>query len=296
MFKIEYDDREREAVQYFDTLGGKRKVVCERRRLTTGDFAVWYGPELKIVVERKTWNDLAASVKDNRINEQMANMQRARVATGCAVVLIIEGRRQREHGHIESTSLETKLDHIMFRNEAHIIYTVDIAATVQRLFVLVDNLDIDFRAVAAAGAATDLLTATTEQTAEHAALAMFMSIPHVSVNTARVFMALGWSVLDLYNWTADILADIVYTSGAKMGAKRATQILNAMGTKRCWTDILSQTNGITKATAAIILTAHPDPMDWTAAALSTTQITKKMLGKKVSARAIAALNFRCALT
>ena len=73
MFQLEIDDREHdeEILKYFDTLGGEIKVEIKRCRLNCSDFAVYYSGKLLFVVERKTWNDLAQSIKDGRLDEQI---------------------------------------------------------------------------------------------------------------------------------------------------------------------------------------------------------------------------------
>ncbi len=65
---------------------------------TVGDYIIMlpskYNPEVKIVAaifERKTWKDLAASIKDQRAVRQHSQMENMRRKKGCFLYYIIEG-------------------------------------------------------------------------------------------------------------------------------------------------------------------------------------------------------------
>lgn len=66
--------------------------TVKRERLDVGDAMVC--GETKIVIERKTWNDLLASICDGRFSEQKSRM----VEPQTSYVIIIEGEIQNWHG------------------------------------------------------------------------------------------------------------------------------------------------------------------------------------------------------
>lgn len=292
MFRIEVDDREREAIPLFDILSGRRQVDVLRERLTTGDFAVWLSNMLKILIERKTWSDLAESIKDGRLNAQLQNMREVREVTGCAIILIVEGKPGKSHGHIEMSSLRTKLDHIMLSGQAHIVFTDSVQNTVQRVYELVDHIEYDI-AVVAAGAPPGILTQTKERSAEQVLLDMFSAVPLISLNTARLFVKNGWRFIDLYEARSEDLTRLVYPSGITMAESRARKIVEAMGTKKCWIAVLSAITGVTKKTAELILAAESDPYNWTLEGLENIEKSKKRkLGPAVARRIVDALRYR----
>ena len=74
------DDRERDLLRAFSDLG----VETTTRRLPLGDVLL---PRSGAVVERKTLEDLAASIKDGRWREQRTRL----LESGAPVFYIVEG-------------------------------------------------------------------------------------------------------------------------------------------------------------------------------------------------------------
>src|SRR5271170_5061855 len=60
------------------------------------------------VFERKTWRDLAASIKDQRAISQHKNLQKFRIENGCYIYYIIEGNMSYQD--------DTLIAHIPFKN------------------------------------------------------------------------------------------------------------------------------------------------------------------------------------
>lgn len=292
MFRIDVDDRENECAPLFDVLSGRRSVTTKVKRLTTGDFAAWMSNELKILIERKTWNDLASSMKDGRLEKQLDSMNLVRTQTGCAVIVMIEGRPGASHGHIEMTSLRTKLDHIMLGGRAHVIFTSSTNDTVQRVFELVDHIVYDVT-VQSGAVPVDILTHAKERTAEQMLIDMFCAVPQISMNTATLLAKNGWMFLDLYETTAEILATLVYPSGNTMPIARARKITEALGTKACWIKVLERVTGVTKKTGQTIMDAEADPYKWTLQTLQDLEKSKlRKLGPVVAARIIKMISFK----
>lgn len=86
-------------------------------KLTIGDYAIMMpsnsGSQLVAIIERKTWKDLAASIKDNRCQEQLNSMIELREKTGCLIYYILEGQAfisdSTQKGGIKFSSLNKKV-------------------------------------------------------------------------------------------------------------------------------------------------------------------------------------------
>jgi ERCC4-type nuclease len=101
--------------------GGKIKFV--KKTINVGDYAIVLPGStnaLAAVFERKTWADLAGSIKDNRMTQQFKNMENIRRKTGCKVYYIIEGLMYRSDTTIVSRipykNLYAKLIHNSLRD------------------------------------------------------------------------------------------------------------------------------------------------------------------------------------
>lgn len=66
-----------------------KDITVMRAQIYTGDYLILINGVLKLVIERKTWKDLAASIKDGRMRTQEPKMQEMRKL--CRVIYIIEG-------------------------------------------------------------------------------------------------------------------------------------------------------------------------------------------------------------
>src|SRR5271163_4715793 len=84
------DDRERAVTGFLEDLSHTFHINYKIKRLEVGDYSIIYKNHIMIIIERKTWADLASSLRDGRsanINKLIA----LREATGCQVCYLIEG-------------------------------------------------------------------------------------------------------------------------------------------------------------------------------------------------------------
>ena len=64
--------------------------LCE---LSVGDYTVVLpGNILALVIERKEWKDLGASISDGRADRQTKNLREAKIKYGCEAYLLVEGK------------------------------------------------------------------------------------------------------------------------------------------------------------------------------------------------------------
>ena len=106
MIKLLVDNRERAVIEHLDGFS------FETVPLDVGDFQFWEDERLLMVIERKTFMDLAASIKDGRYEEQKFRLEELRNNTGCSVVYFIEGKKPRKNSvvsGIPASTLESAL-------------------------------------------------------------------------------------------------------------------------------------------------------------------------------------------
>jgi ERCC4-type nuclease len=260
------DDREREVVPHIDAISSFFPGFDHRvERLEIGDYAISYKGHIIAVFERKTWRDLAASIKDGRNTPQKAKMNDLRASCGCKVFYLIEGRRPtKQKAGVPVKTLQSYLDHVVFRDEFHVEYTTDEAHTATRLFELCANLstitpklaalvsiDQQTGAEGAQESNEGLLKKREAPTDELIIHNMLCAIPYVSRQIATIFVDKGINLADLVlgRITADEIAILRYPSGSIIG-KNATKILKNAKLHKSHLAILAEIPLISRGTAA----------------------------------------------
>jgi len=108
-------------------------------RITVGDYAFVYKKKVIVIVERKTLEDLASSIKDGRMDNNNKLLE-AQKKHGCQILYIIEGsaypNMERKFGRMPYKCLQGKLDSLLFRYNIKIIWTRDCEHTAKRLLGL----------------------------------------------------------------------------------------------------------------------------------------------------------------
>lgn len=142
-YRLLIDDRERQVSKYFADIFAPVPIFISR--LKFGDFQIVdeYNNVL-IIIERKTWGDLAASIKDGRalnINE-LLNFRQYNIG----IVLLIEGEHSYTSNYrianIPFKALQSKLDHLALEKGISIIYANSGGQNVAtRIKLLFDSLD-----------------------------------------------------------------------------------------------------------------------------------------------------------
>lgn len=130
---IVIDTREDKVKPFFDNFISDvnrkfnfQKLTTVVKQITTGDFCIIVNGKPRLMIERKTWADLSASIKDKRINGQTEKMLKFREENPeCQLIYIIEGRafisKDTKIARIPYNNLIAKLRHSFLRdNIAHI--------------------------------------------------------------------------------------------------------------------------------------------------------------------------------
>jgi ERCC4-type nuclease len=270
------DDRESSVFEYITQINEQHEdPVFVVERMTVGDYALIHDNRVLICIERKTWKDLAASIKDGR-KRNVAKMIQAREETGCRLMYVIEGRAfpnpKGKVAGIRYKALQAHLDHLMIRDGIQVIQTSGRAHTVHRLAQLMQNactLGDEYLGGAALNSAPNgaALNSAAVLQKKHikddtaVIYDLWCAIPFITSKTASLFIEDGVTVRDfLLGGVAEAdIAVMKYPSKVTVGRKRAKKMLKSRELATTHRAVLRAIPGVGPTTADAILKSHTLP-------------------------------------
>jgi hypothetical protein len=141
-FKLIIDDREKKSLDEY--IPQTYQYPYEYKRVLHGDFHIVSAIDGRVlaIIERKTWKDLAASMKDGRIQNLEAILL-MKQQHNFACILIIEGRKPAPNtlvGKIKGSALFKKIDHIGLEYGFYVKYSASLEHTGTVLSELTDSV------------------------------------------------------------------------------------------------------------------------------------------------------------
>lgn len=291
--EIIIDDRETAVIPFFNEFPNP-SAQFKVERINFGDYAVMYDDKILIIIERKTWKDLSASIKDGR-KHNIEKLKKIRSDTGCQIFYLIEGnpipKSTTKFARIPHKNLQAHLDHLILRDNVRVIYSKNQKGTVFRIFELVRNyLSIQpplINLVEAAGGVEQLKKQVVSEEAN--IYKLWCAIPNITEKTASIFIEKKYHISDLFlkKITKDEIYALKYPNNYVIG-KRSEKIWKALSEPETHIKVLQQIKGITKQTAEILQPHFLNIMKGTIQAeeLSKIKKKKKCLGKVVAGRII----------
>jgi ERCC4-type nuclease len=140
--KLIIDDRER-AISIHKAEWNDIKY--EITRITTADYIVVNETNETVlaVIERKSLEDFAASIKDGR-SENIAKLCEFREKTSCRILYLIEGdmspKQEKEYCHIPYKTIESAIFHLIIRDNICVLRTIDTLDTAKTLMRFVRSM------------------------------------------------------------------------------------------------------------------------------------------------------------
>jgi ERCC4-type nuclease len=311
--EIVVDTRERAVIPFFEE--SKSEISFRVDQVNVGDYSVLYRGYILFIIERKTWGDLADSIRDGR-SKNVKKMMKVREETGCHLIYLIEGpafpKRTNRFNRMTHSSLRAHLDHLAFRDGIHMSYSKNQQDTVVRIHELVKNYvsikpsplsvidDLIYKEEQEAKTTnTEVLGGNVEKLKEKTPIdpndviyKIWCCVPNITDRSASIFIDAGYHISDLIlgRITKETIYSMRYANGCIIG-KRAEKILNGSKIKpinlKYYIKMLSQINGLTKDTSALILEAFVFE-DILMGSVSQKQLEsfnlkpKRKLGKKLS--------------
>lgn len=275
-YYITIDKRERDLLNLIKTIPEYKDsngniIEWRDEHLTIGDFIIFCETKAIMVIERKTWNDLAASIKDGRI-ENIKKLIQYRDQTGAKIGYLIEGQAfptpKTKFARIPYLNLRAHLDHLIMRDNVIEIRTPNLIGTIERLYQLIKNISsIKEKKYYTSGnieSKDDLALAKInfQQTDVEIIQKIWSSVPGINFNNCKLFMKYHISELILGKLTKEQISEFKYSNGKKIGMVRAKKICYIANSKlknnnKNYIKILSSIPRISKQSAEIILAKYP---------------------------------------
>jgi len=233
--KITIDLRERDLLKRIDTLKQKTPVPVTRVNLPIGDIIIERSG-LRIIIERKTWPDLVASIHDGRYRDQKQRLKQ--FAATDLIVYIIEKRRVRRPSDValvRSTVLSLGL-----RDGFVVVQTASLADTLDWTMSVYKKLQRDdFLASLRRGSSEELSNDPPQElscgskrnvkSANECLIAQLSQVPGVSVKTAKCIAETYESMADLCSRGAAKDIAELRVGSRRIGVKRAERIAKLLG-------------------------------------------------------------------
>jgi ERCC4-type nuclease len=241
--EIIIDDREKAVIPYLEKYANKNTIPFKIQRNEVGDYAITYQGYILMIIERKTWVDLAASFRDGRKNN-VQKLIELRNRTKCQIAYLIEGPATPSltqlFGRIPVRALRAHLDHLAIRDGIHILYSKDEDYTAMRLFELasnylslkeiIQNINTLVDSKNEQNNTDELQCDMGKQRSINEQL--LQCLPSVGCLVSTVLADNGISLIGLYHqkYTASEIANLRYPSGSTIGLERGRKL--AEGTKK----------------------------------------------------------------
>jgi ERCC4-type nuclease len=276
-------------------------VNLKVKQITVGDYVLCCNWNVVCVIERKSLEDYAASIKDGRADNK-EKMLKLREETGCTVMYIIEGpefpKPNDMYGGIPWKYIESSIFHLQVRDGIGIMRsssTLDTANLLARFTNSMVNLQKKYVFPAKSnvetilGAAPETACVPTLTNPECALMgrlqqreekpmhdivrAMWSTLPGIATETADSFIV--YPIVDMCNGMIDVSKLTVH--GRKISKKVQTSLTNM---SQYGAKILACIPGISKATAILVLQGgtFTDVLTMTSEELACVMVSNRKLG------------------
>ena len=131
------DCRETEIIKHLE----KKEITFKKEQLEIGDIIFYKNDKILLLIERKTIEDLASSIKDGRFRKQYLNIINNIDSNRCCY--LIEGNilvNRQSIGNVKKKIIYGAIFNKMFRDDIKIIHSYHIEETIIIIEELVDRL------------------------------------------------------------------------------------------------------------------------------------------------------------
>ncbi len=310
------DARERNVLRHKDVLSA---IKIETKTITTGDYVVANNKCIFAVIERKSFEDYAASLSDGRHNNRKKLLTFS-AKTKCKVIYIVEGPEFPSptdlFGRIPYRHIESSMFHLMIRDNIMIIRTKDTLDTANTLVRFVKSMatlpiefgelndspsnniingDVDLTIVFTPDSETllEMLTEVKEKSIDEVVRNMWSKFPGISMEAASEYMN-KWSIADIIRGrilVADINAS--KTSTGRAVTKKVIDILCNVP-KLIQIKLLSGVPGISLNTAKTILehSTLSSFLSQGTEGIELFMLGKRRIGKKLSEKILLCFEYK----
>jgi len=298
------DTRERNVLKHKAELD---QITYEIKQISVGDYIITTGDNILAVIERKSLDDFAASLKDGR-HANKEKLLKLRSETGCRILYIIEGNPFPADGSyfggISYKNIQSSIFHLMVRDGIPIIYTEDTLHTAKTLVnftrsmsTLVSKISPDefFVETPIELLPCNIPAAITkkyEKTDHDIVRMMWSTFPGIAMENSDHYMN-KWSIYDVIKGLPPAeLTNLKSATGRRVG-KRVIKGLTVI-TPKVEIKLLSTLPGISPATAEKIINKHKlgHLLSLTIEILSTYDAGERKIGLEKSKKIIKYFNYK----
>lgn len=245
-----------------DTIETLKKNICKSDKNTENEQYI-----LSAVFERKTWKDLASSIKDNRLEDQINNMKHMQDKYKCYIYFIIEGNLgykdnytiegipfKNLHAKLRSISLQG-IPFIQTKNPEN---TAQLLINMSRDIIRLYNCDTVKLCCENLISISGLRGGLAKKKPENKDIVykMWKSIKGISDSLTLIMME-NFTFKEFFTTSMnDVivkLSDLCYASGRKIGKNNSTKIIKNSRTEGFEIKFLENINGISNDIAKLIL-------------------------------------------
>jgi ERCC4-type nuclease len=247
-----------------------------------GDYAICNGEELLYIFERKTWHDLAESIKDGRYKSQSERLLELK----CPKCYIIEGRMQYEPDVIISglpfKALDTARRHLLIKG-FQIIQTKNAESTVDFLLKFFSDFITATVGAAAGKENTNKINEKKPLTLSEQTLKVWHAI---GISETALPTVMTYSLRDFIN--LEDYSSLKYKSGRSFGKKVSESIRNKINSYKA----VSAFPGISAASAEYMKIGFRQFINMSAEEIAAVNKSdKSKIGVKCAAGVIAIISF-----
>ena len=301
--KLIADTRERNVLRHDVEF---KDITVEVRQITVGDYVVTTETRAIAVIERKSLDDFAASLKDGR-HSNKEKLKAFRAATGCRIIYIIEGPEfpamNEIYGGIPYRHIQSSIFHLVVRDNVTILRSKDTLGTAKLLaefMISMENLTKKYNVDEILGNEVGNLEAPAENISELLVQKIEKSDHDVSREMWSAFRGINTETADDYNkrWSIADVVRGVDLKGFKLSSGRSPGKKVVAGLTKLdritEVRILTAIPQISQATAIELLNLVP--MQQLIIAVDTfiagIKIGKSLIGASRAARIVKMLNYK----
>jgi len=201
--------------------------------LPIGDFIIYKDDSIKLIIERKTFLDLAASITDGRFREQKKRLLESNVK----ILYIIEGVKNSVCNKLRH-ACNGALQNLIYKYGINIIYTYDVDDTIDNIKMLLKKIDKDDILVEDVNQNNSLSTNTpklfskSDKVNQNIFSLQLSVIPGISLNIANKindeYGNMKALIEYIYENGEESLSDIQITEKRKLGKANSKKIYNCL--------------------------------------------------------------------
>ena len=233
---LEIDYREREILESLN--GDDLKFTS--KNLFIGDFIFKNdNDEIILIVERKTFKDLCASIIDSRFREQKERLLES-VPDPSKILYILEGskRNLKGKGSLSKTIMDSAVQNLLFKHQFKVLFTESLDDTVDQLKMLYNKLYKKMSEMNCSSVIETMLIKKSTKIIDNIYINQLSVIPGVSVGIARKISDHYPSLFDLIKAymqsesPESLLTNIQVTDKRKLGKCLSKKIYECLNNKQ----------------------------------------------------------------